>query len=201
MIDTAAADGAQTKGERTRQRLLELAIERFGAKGYRATSVSEVARAAELTQAAVYAYFPNKEALFDAAVDADAAAAIGTATERCRDVPAAQLAPLLLALLIGGLAEHPLALRVLEGQEPEALQRLINLPALADLTELLRRRVAEAQGAGEVRADVDPAIYADGAETLILALLMAVSQIGATTESRRQLGVVSIFDLALRPPT
>ena len=61
--------------------------------------------------------------------------------------------------------------------------------------------MAEAQAAGEVRADVDPAIYADGAETLILALLMAVSQIGATTESRRQLGVVSIFDLALRPPT
>ena len=41
-----------TKGERTRRRLLELAIERFGERGYRATSVSEIARAAGLTQAA-----------------------------------------------------------------------------------------------------------------------------------------------------
>ena len=71
--DPTEGAGLATKGERTRLRLLELAIERFGERGYRATSVSEIARAAGLTQAAAYAYFPSKEALFDAAVDADAA--------------------------------------------------------------------------------------------------------------------------------
>jgi AcrR family transcriptional regulator len=33
-----------TKGERTRQRLLEAAIQRFAADGYRRTSVSDIAR-------------------------------------------------------------------------------------------------------------------------------------------------------------
>ena len=67
-----AASTAATKGERTRQRLLALAIEHFGDRGYRATSVSEIARAAGVTQATAYAYFDNKESLFVAAVDDDA---------------------------------------------------------------------------------------------------------------------------------
>ena len=41
-------------------------------QGYRTTSVSEIARAAGLTQATAYAYFDNKESLFVAAVDVDA---------------------------------------------------------------------------------------------------------------------------------
>ena len=45
----------ETKGERTRRRLLELAVRRFADEGYRATSVSAIARDAGITQAAVYA--------------------------------------------------------------------------------------------------------------------------------------------------
>ena len=63
-----------TKGDRTRRRLLDLAVRRFAADGYRRTSVSDIARDADLTPAAVYAYFAGKEALFQAAVDADASA-------------------------------------------------------------------------------------------------------------------------------
>ena len=36
-------DGAATKGERTRRTILDAAIDRFGADGYRATSVATVA--------------------------------------------------------------------------------------------------------------------------------------------------------------
>ena len=73
MTDLAERDlTTESKGERTRRRILEIAIERFGERGYRATSVSEIARAAGLTQAASYAYFDSKESLFQAAVDADA---------------------------------------------------------------------------------------------------------------------------------
>ena len=190
----------ETKGERTRRRLLELAIDRFGTQGYRATSVSEIARAAGLTQAAVYAYFDNKEALFVSAVDADAASAITSVLARVETVPATQLVPFTLALLIGELELHPLAKRVLSGKEPEALVRLVNLPALAEFTEFVRARIDEARAAGDVRADVDPEVFANGAETLILCLLLAISQVGQTTEARRQLGVVNLFELALRPP-
>src|SRR2546422_5975699 len=67
---------ATAKGARTRRALLDAAIARFGRDGYRRTSVAEIARDARLSGTAAYVYFPNKEALFIAAVDEDAAAVI-----------------------------------------------------------------------------------------------------------------------------
>jgi AcrR family transcriptional regulator len=188
-----------TKGERTRLRLLELAIERFGERGYRATSVSEIARAAGLTQAAAYAYFPSKEALFDAAVDTDAAALVTDAENRAADLPVGQLVPMLIMYFLAALEEHPLTRRVVGGKEPDALARLINLPALGRLTGDIADAVRTAQARGEVRDDVDADLFASGAETIIVSLVMSVTQVGASTETRRQLGVLSIFDAVLRP--
>lgn len=199
-VDDAAEGGPETKGERTRRRLLEIAIDRFGERGYRATSVSEIARYAGLTQAAVYAYFDSKESLFDAAVDADAAMAITETSTQSENVPANQLVPMLLVLLLGNIDRHPLVKRVLAGKEPDALHRLINLPALSDLTAAIATRVRAAQTAGDVRSDIDPEMFSNGAEAILLSLLMSVVQVGASTEARRQLGVLSIFDAVLRPP-
>lgn len=189
-----------TKGERTRQRLLDLAVERFGARGYRATSVSEIARAAGLTQAAAYAYFPSKEALFDAAVDADAGALVAEAEAEAAGTPIGQLVPLLVVCFLGGLDRHPLTRRVVGGLEPDALQRLVNLPALGRLTGDIADAVRSAQSQGEVRADLDAELFANGAEAIVVSLVMSVTQVGASTESRRQMGVLSIFDAVLRPP-
>ena len=195
---TAVSEPA-TKGERTRQRFLELAVDRFGARGYRATSVSEIARAAGLTQAAAYAYFPSKEALFDAAVDADAAALVAEAEAAAADVPVRQLVPMLIMCFLAGLEQHPLTRRVVAGHEREALARLVNLPALGRLTGDIADAVRTAQARGEVRDDLDADLFASGAESIIVSLVMSVSQVGASTESRRQLGVLSIFDAVLRP--
>ena len=63
-----------TKGEQTRQAILDAAIARFGRDGYRATSVADIARDAGVGGTVAYAYFPSKEALFLAAIDEDAAA-------------------------------------------------------------------------------------------------------------------------------
>ena len=200
----ASVDGEEapreTKGERTQRRLLEIAIDRFGERGFRRTSVSEIARAAGLTQAAVYAYFPSKEALFDAAVDADATRLIDDARARSVDTPATQLTPMLLLFLVSGLEQHALIRRVVAGHEPEALARLVELPALTRLTSAIAEGVREAQGAGEVRRDLDPDMFANGAEAILLSLLMSMTQIGAATVARRQLGVLSIFEAVLRPP-
>jgi len=191
----------ETKGERTRRRLLEIAIEKFGERGYRATSVSEIAREAGLTQAAAYAYFSSKEDLFDAAVDADAAATIDRVRTMVADVPATQLVPMLLVFLLGGVDDHALLQRVLRGLEPEALHRLVNLPALTDLAHLIEGKVREAQARGEVRDDLDAEQFANGAEAIIVSLLLSVTQVEGSTEARRQLGVLSIFDTVLRPPS
>jgi AcrR family transcriptional regulator len=196
----ASTRDTETKGERTRRRLLEIAIERFGDRGYRATSVSEVARAAGLTQAAVYAYVPSKEALFDAAVDADAASALGETMEKTLDTPANALVPMMLFVLVGNMDRHPLVKRVLAGEESDALQRLIDLPALADLTASIATRVRDAQAAGDVRSDLDPELFSNGAEAILVSLLMSIVQVGSSTATRRQIGVVSIFDTLLRPP-
>ena len=198
---TATDAAPETKGERTRRRLLEIAIDKFGERGYRATSVSEIAREAGLTQAAAYAYFASKEDLFDAAVDANAAATIDRVQALVADVPATQLVPMLLVFLLGGVDDHALLKRVLSGLEPEALHRLVNLPSLTDLARLIEAKVREAQGRGEVRADLDAEQFANGAEAIIVSLLLSVTQVEGSTEARRQLGVLSIFDTVLRPPS
>lgn len=196
-----ADETAETKGERTRRRLLELAIERFGERGYRGTSVSEVARSAGLTQAAVYAYFDGKEALFDAAVDADTEAVVSEIRARLEGVDARMLIPSFLVAAIAIIDEHPLVRRVLDGEEKSALGRLLNLSALQRLANWLGEEIAKGQAAGTVRSDIDAQVIADGAESLLVGLLMAIIQVGGTHENRRQVGVLGLFDAALRPPS
>ncbi len=191
---------APGKGERTRRRLLDIAVQRFAADGFRRTSVSDIAREAGLTPAAAYAYFAGKEALFQAAVDADAGALIEAARSAAAEGASAREQ---LFLFVGELRErvdeHPLARRVLSGLEPEVVARLLTIPSLVALTAALADELAEAQAASDIRPDVDPAEIAVGLETIVLALLMAELQTGLTVEPERQAGVLAVMDAALRP--
>src|SRR5262245_56240643 len=109
-----------TKGEQTRCAILHAAIARFGRDGYRATSVADIARDASVSGTAAYAYFDGKEALFLAAVDEDAAAAIsegmaGILDERTdRD----DWRETLMLTMLDAVERHPLARRLLAGHEP-----------------------------------------------------------------------------------
>ena len=200
--EAAGDDGerTETKGERTRRRLLEIAVERFGRRGFRATSVSEIAREAGLTQAAAYAYFDGKDALFAAAVDADASGLVDETLEQVADTTVDQLLPSTVVHLVVGLEAHPLAKRVLAGQEPEALPRLVGLPAIERFSAQLAGRLVEAQAAGEVRADVDVPVLSAGLESIVVALLMSTVQSGGMATERHLVGVVAAFDAMLRPP-
>lgn len=62
MAEAAAPD--LTKGERTRLRLLEAAERIFGAEGFHAASVTEIAREADVANGTFYVYFPSKTELF-----------------------------------------------------------------------------------------------------------------------------------------
>src|SRR5438874_12738607 len=102
------------KGARTRQALLDAAVARFGRDGYRGTSVAEIARDARLSGTAVYAYFPNKEALFIAAVDEDAAAVIEEGlTSLTADLDVHRWRQTLIFTLVAAVGRHALARRVL----------------------------------------------------------------------------------------
>ncbi len=188
------------KGERTRQRLLDIAVRRFATDGFRRTSVSDIAREAGLTPAAVYAYFAGKEGLFQAAVDADAAALIEAARAAGeRGGSAREQLFLFVAELWERVDEYPLARRVLAGLEPEVAARLVTIPSLVALTAELADDLAVAQAGGELRGDTDPAELAVGLETIVLSLLMAELQTGLTVEPERRAGVLAVLDAALRP--
>lgn len=200
VADTVTGTLVPGKGERTRRRLLDIAVRRFAADGFRRTSVSDIAREAGLTPAAAYAYFAGKEGLFQAAVDADAAALIDAARlAAAGGASAGEQLFLFVAELRDRVDEYPLARRVLSGLEPEVAARLVTIPSLVTLTAGLADDLAVARAAGEIRSDVDPAELAVGLETIVLALLMAELQTGLTVEPERQAGVLAVLDAALRP--
>jgi len=201
MTDLAERDlTTESKGERTRRRILEIAIERFGDRGYRATSVSEIARAAGLTQAASYAYFGSKETLFQAAVDTDAEGLIEDVAAQVAGVPIDALIPSVIVYAVMSLADHPLARRVLAGKEPDEIPRLVELPSIRLFGDLIGEQLQLAQQRGEVRQDLDASVVAAGIESLVMGLLFTTVQTGGAATERHQIGVVAAFDLMIRPP-
>ncbi|MGE0359481.1 MAG: TetR/AcrR family transcriptional regulator [Vicinamibacterales bacterium] len=64
-------------GQRTRQAILDAALELFADKGYFGTRLRDVAGAVGVRESALYNYFPSKEALFEALLTADSASKTG----------------------------------------------------------------------------------------------------------------------------
>ncbi len=192
------SDARATKGELTRRALLDAAIERFGHDGYRATSVADITRDAGVSGTAAYAYFDNKEALFLAALDEDAAAVMGEGLSGFMDDPdALSWRMTLITALVEALDHHPLARRVLAGLEPDVTDRVLEIPALVELRKAVVERLRVDQAAGVVRADLDVESVGNGAVTIILALLVAVEQFGRGAIARHGPDIFSVFDAAL----
>jgi AcrR family transcriptional regulator len=192
---------AATKGQRTRHALLQAAIERFGRDGYRGTSVAEIARDARLSDTAVYAYFPNKEALFIAAVDEDAAAVIEEGLSSLTDdTEIDQWRRTLMFTLLSAVERHPLARRVLSGLEPEFTVRLLAIPALEQLRKESCERIRTQQAAGQVRGDIDAQQIANGLVAIVLSLLMSLLQTGTDPATLLGPDVAAVFEAALSPP-
>src|ERR1700722_1869282 len=146
-----------TKGAQTRRAILDAAIVRFGREGYRSTSVADIARDASVGGTVAYAYFPNKEALFLAAVDEDAAAVIQDGLSSALAEPGVpDWRQMLIVSLVGALEHHPLARRLLAGLEPEVTERVLDTPALAELRKVCADRLRVEQINGSVRPDIDP---------------------------------------------
>lgn len=58
------------QGQATREQLVAVATELFGARGYEGTSIEAVLDAAGVSRGSLYHHFPSKEALFEAAMQA-----------------------------------------------------------------------------------------------------------------------------------
>jgi AcrR family transcriptional regulator len=181
MPRTAAAN--QQIRDAQRARIVEAAWTVFAQKG-RATTMADVAAAAEVSYGLAYRYFANKEALYQALVEESlhvSAAAMerfveqsGTPRERIialisglvntrRTRP--ELAQLLAHVL--GDAATPTVLREQAGQIGRVVQ------------DLLRQLIVEGQARGEVRA-ADP----DQLVTAVLAILDGLSRLAAGNPDR-----------------
>ena len=193
-------DVPMTKGELTRRSILDAAIERFGRDGYRTTSVAEIARDAGVGATVAYAYFPNKEALFLAAVDEDAAAAISESIGAVFLRAEVKDWRLKLVLhMVDAVEQHPLAHRLLAGLEPDVTGRVLETTALGDLRRLCADRLREEQAAGTVRPDIDVDLVGNGMVAIMLSLLMSVVQLGTDSTLVYADHVVAVFDAALDP--
>jgi len=191
----------RTKGAQTRRAILVAAISRFGREGFRATSVAEIARDAGVGATAAYAYFPNKEALFLAALDEDAAAVIteGGLSTVAEGFGRQDWRQLLLVTLVQAVDRHPLARRVLAGLEPDVTDRVLDLPALAELRKACAERLRKDQLGGTVRSDIDPQAVGNGLIAITLSLLMSVVQLGTAATAPYGNDVLSVFTAALEP--
>ncbi len=191
---------ASSKGEQTREAILRAAVARFGRDGFRSTSVADIARAAGVGGTVAYTYFANKESLFLAAIDEDAAAVISQGLSTLQ--PGSSIDDWregLLLTLVAALEDHPLARRLLAGLEPEVTGRVLDMPALADLRVAVAERLRGEQAAGLVRADVDPDAMGNGIVAIVLSLLMSVVQIGTDATLPYASHVTAVFEAALRP--
>ncbi len=196
-----AVAGAQlktvSKGERTRERIVERAIERFGSSGFRATSLAAIAREVGITAAAIYPYFATKEQLFVAAAEVDLDRLVGEAEA----AGAASATPWLTFLqeLVAALDRHPLAVRILTEGPRELTDELLALGPLRRIGERLRADLGAAQTAGIVRRDVDAGLLATALETVVLALLTAVHTNGLGAQPERRQALAALFLAATLP--
>ncbi|MHB1533262.1 MAG: TetR/AcrR family transcriptional regulator [Acidimicrobiales bacterium] len=191
-----------TKGAQTRRAILDAAIARFGREGYRSTSVADIARDAAVGGTVAYAYFPNKEALFLAAVDEDAAGVIREGLSGALDQPGVpNWRQLLLVTLVASLEHHPLARRLLAGLEPEVTERVLAIPALEELRKACGERLAHEQMKGLVRPDIDPMVIGNGVVAIMLSLLMSVVQVGGRAAAQYGDDIAAVLEAAIeRPP-
>jgi AcrR family transcriptional regulator len=189
---------ALTKGQRTRERLLRAAIDRFGAHGYRGTSVSQLSRDAGLTPAAAYAYFADKDAFWAAAIEAD----LDELDGEIRDKALATEQPVfnLMAGLFRGLDHHALTRRVLAEGDPDDLQLVLRHRIFAQTTQQIRRILAVRKDAGLLPGNGDPAMLAMGIETVMFALIVSSVRAGMADDLDRVWAVVEVLRSSVGGP-
>ncbi|WP_414709341.1 TetR/AcrR family transcriptional regulator [Pseudonocardia sp.] len=156
----------QTGGRVRRQNhgpesLLQVAVQEFLTRGYDATSMEDLSRAAGITKSSFYHHFSGKEALLRAALERalnglfaildSEGARTGTPVERLRHIVREQV-----KVLVAELPYVTVLLRVRGNTESErwALERRREYDAR------VAALVREAVEAGELREDIEPALAA-----------------------------------------
>jgi AcrR family transcriptional regulator len=189
-----------TKGQRTRERLLRAAIERFGEDGFRATAVSQLSRDAGLTPAAAYAYFADKDAFWEAAISAD----LDALDHEVRVAALTSERPLydLMSGFIAALDRHPLIRRVLREGSPHDLTLVLGHRFFAETTAVIGDRLQHRVERGVLPAGTDARVLARGIETVLFSMVLSIVRAGMEEDADRIWSVVTLLRAAAGgPPT
>jgi AcrR family transcriptional regulator len=167
MARQARGDGP-TKGERTKQRIVETAAELFNTRGYQGTAVTDVAEAADLEKGAVYNYFPTKDALAMAAFAHNADALLDAIGKRVDavDGPVEQLLAMLEPYRAGTMRPAavkggcPLLNTAVESTDTHPALRQRARSAFATWGDRVEEIVARGIAGGVFRRELRPATVA-----------------------------------------
>lgn len=130
--------------EARRKKLLKAAVGNFGRKGYHATTVPMIVRAAHSSVGSFYSYFENKEDVFAAALEAldeQISSALNQALRAAGPQVLAQMRAAVTAL-VHYLAENPEEARIL----------IVESSGLGSRLEAVRRQVIERHTLGVEQA-------------------------------------------------
>lgn len=156
--------------------VIDAALHAFWARGFGATSISDLVDATGINRASLYAVFKDKRGLF--------VACLHRYEERQREGTLARLAremePREAILATFDIARAPASECGLEGcfMINTALELSPHDPAIRDLVQqsfgrveaFYRERIATAQAAGTIRADLDPGYTAEALLGLLIGL-------------------------------
>ena len=151
----------ERKKRETRRRLMRAALHLFREHGYDATTVEDITEAADVAKGTFFNYFATKEAILPALAEWRLRQ-LEDALQPEHGAPGSPVARIKMALCLVAedpLANPALARRLFAAVMPH-LDREDTHPGRA-LTRLLTDQVRQAQGAGEIRADLDP-LYVGG---------------------------------------
>jgi AcrR family transcriptional regulator len=154
------------QSEQTRERIVAAASRLFVRKGFAATSIADLAKAVKVTKGALYHHFESKEAIFYAVIQSIRTAwanAVARQVFQPRDA-IGRLEALLdgqarflqsnepFCLVLNGLMME------MDGVNPRYLGVLQQV--YAEMARFIQQIVKKGQGAGQIRADIDPEITA-----------------------------------------
>lgn len=155
------ADPAPAPGNREEQ-LLDIARHLFAKRGFRATSLRDIAEEAKISKAALYYHFPNKDELYEKVViqSLDALVQMVSADVARANTPTEGVLAFMRssANFLDHHREHWLAGAHAFREAGQTERRGVALHLRDTYEKLLRRCVSEGIASGEFRSDMDPAM-------------------------------------------
>ncbi|MDF3072357.1 MAG: transcriptional regulator, TetR family [Alphaproteobacteria bacterium] len=149
------------KSTATRRKILDAAARTFRDKGYAATTLNDIADAAEIRAASLYYYFRSKEDLLEAVFGIGMQRVVDAVRQRSAALPAnATLAQRIEVAIEAHLemllqqGDYTSANIRIFGQVPKSVQRK-QLPLRQDYAEFWRELLETAQRSGEIRPEID----------------------------------------------